>query len=170
MCQKIEELVASQFKNLTGVQIADKNQVLEMNVFPQKREPFKQLLRGVLPDLRLRSSVGLVKVADFAGYIEKAEAKKAAFFQRGLEIVREITCRPELVLEDDLYAELRPQGEGNAYLSAQCEYFLTANKVYTAWAKGLKGNYGAYYPPVSLLEKCRTLRDMIDLYYRRGKF
>ena len=84
-----------------------------------------------------------------------------------------MTGHNALTLEDDLYAELRPREEHhgtNAYLSEQCRYFVQANKVYTAWANGLKGRHWAYYPPVSALEKCRKLRDMIDLYYRRGKF
>ena len=71
MCKRIEELVADQFRNFTGVVVKDENQLLNLEVFPQKREPFKQLLRNVLPDLRLRSSYGLVTVADFAGYVEK---------------------------------------------------------------------------------------------------
>lgn len=66
MCKRIEELVADQFRNFTGVVVKDENQLLNLEVFPQKREPFKQLLRNVLPDLRLRSSYGLVTVADFA--------------------------------------------------------------------------------------------------------
>lgn len=72
-------------------------------------------------------------------------------------------------LDDDLYPELRPSGEGNAYLSAQSRYFIAANRVYNALSAGLKGRF-AYYPPVSQLEKCRTLGEMIDLYYRRGRF
>ena len=75
MCKRIEELVANQFRNFTGVVVKDENQLLNLEVFPQKREPFKQLLRNVLPDLRLRSSYGLVTVADFAGYVEKEEDK-----------------------------------------------------------------------------------------------
>lgn len=169
MCKKIEELVAYQFKNLTGVQ-ADENNILNMNVYPQKRETLKQQLRKALPDLRLRSSDGLVRVSDFAEYIERAETKREGFFQKGLEIARLICEDAGLTLNDDLYAELRPQGEGNAYLSAQCVYFLEASKVYNAWSQELKGDYYPYYPPVSLLEKCRTIREMIDLYYRRGKF
>ena len=162
MCKRIEELVADQFRNFTGVVVKDENQLLNLEVFPQKREPFKQLLRNVLPDLRLRSSYGLVTVADFAGYVEKEEDKRTAFFQKGLEIARQMTGNNALTLEDDLYAELRPREEHhgtNAYLSE-----------HTAWANGLKGRHWAYYPPVSALEKCRKLRDMIDLYYRRGKF
>lgn len=173
MCKRIEELVANQFRNFTGVVVKDENQLLNLEVFPQKREPFKQLLRNVLPNLRLRSSYGLVTVADFAGYVEKEEDKRTAFFQKGLEIARQMTGNNALTLEDDLYAELRPREEHhgtNAYLSEQCRYFVQANKVYTAWANGLKGRHWAYYPPVSALEKCRKLRDMIDLYYRRGKF
>ena len=75
MCKRIEELVADQFRNFTGVVVKDENQLLNLEVFPQKREPFKQLLRNVLPDLRLRSSYGLVTVADFAGYVEKEAGK-----------------------------------------------------------------------------------------------
>ena len=105
--------------------------------------------------------------------MEKEEDKRTPFFQKGLEIARQMTGNNALTLEDDLYAELRPREEHhgtNAYLSEQCRYFVQANKVYTAWANGLKGRHWAYYPPVSALEKCRKLRDMIDLYYRRGKF
>lgn len=49
MCKRIEELVANQFRNFTGVVVKDENQLLNLEVFPQKREPFKQLLRNVLP-------------------------------------------------------------------------------------------------------------------------
>ena len=99
MCKRIEELVADQFRNFTGVVVKDENQLLNLEVFPQKREPFKQLLRNVLPDLRLRSSYGLVTVADFAGYVEKEEDKRTAFFQKGLEIARQMTGNNALTLE-----------------------------------------------------------------------
>ncbi|CDB53321.1 unknown [Azospirillum sp. CAG:239] len=168
MCERIERLVVNEFEKLTGVN-ASENQVMKFEVFPQKREALKQLLRSVLPDLRIYSSVGLVTVADFANYIEKAEEKKKTFFDRGLQIIREATGNENLSLDDDLYPELRPSGEGNAYLSAQSRYFIAANRVYNALSAGLKGHF-AYYPPVSQLEKCRTLREMIDLYYRRGRF
>lgn len=78
MCERIERLVVNEFEKLTGVN-ASENQVMKFEVFPQKREALKQLLRSVLPDLRIYSSVGLVTVADFANYIEKAEEKRRLF-------------------------------------------------------------------------------------------
>ncbi len=168
MCERIERLVVNQFEKLTGVN-ASENQVMNFEVFPQKREALKQLLRSVLPDLRIYSSLGLVTVADFADYIEKAEKKKKAFFDKGLQIIRDVTGNEKLSFDDDLYPELRPSGEECTYLSEQCRYFIRANKVYSALSKGLDGRAG-YYPPVSQLESCRTLREMIDLYYRRGRF
>ena len=107
MCERIERLVVNEFEKLTGVN-ASENQVMNFEVFPQKREALKQLLRSVLPDLRIYSSVGLVTVADFANYIEKAEQKKKTFFDRGLQIIREATGNENLSLDDDLYPELRP--------------------------------------------------------------
>lgn len=169
MCERIEKIVASEFEKLTGIKEAG-NSVMHYSVFPQKREDFKQLLRSVLPDLRIRSSQGLVTVADFANYVEKEEEKKKTFFAKGLQIIKKITGDETLTLEDDLYAELRPTGEGNEYLSAQTRYFMKANKVYYALAQGLKGRHSPYNPPVSLLEKSRTLNGIIDLYYRRGRF
>ena len=106
MCERIERLVVNEFEKLTGVN-ASENQVMNFEVFPQKREALKQLLRSVLPDLRIYSSVGLVTVADFANYIEKAEQKKKTFFDRGLQIIREATGNENLSLDDDLYPELR---------------------------------------------------------------
>ena len=169
MCERIEKLVASEFEKLTGIKETE-SKVMHYSVYPQKREDFKQLLRAVLPDLRISSTQGLITVEDFANYIEKAEEKKKAFFAKGLQIIKEITGDETLTLEDDLYAELRPTGEGNEYLSSQTRYFVKANKVYNALAEGLKGKKFAYNPPVSLLEKSRTLNGIIDLYYRRGKF
>ena len=95
MCERIERLVVNEFEKLTGVN-ASENQVMKFEVFPQKREALKQLLRSVLPDLRIYSSVGLVTVADFANYIEKAEEKKKTFFDRGLQIIREATGNENL--------------------------------------------------------------------------
>lgn len=167
---ELENLIASQFKKLTGVS-ADNNHVLNLSVFPKKREPLKQLLRSVLPDLRIRNLDGVVTVSDFANYIENAESKKKAFFNQGLQIVREITKNESLSLDDDLYAELRPTNEtGNAHLSAQCRYFFKASSVYTALSVGLKGKHQPYYPPTSQLERCGSLKELINLYYRRGKF
>ena len=169
MCERIEKLVASEFEKLTGIKSTESS-VMHYSVFPQKREDFKPLLRAVLPDLRISSSEGLITVEDFANYVEKEEEKKKEFFAKGLQIIRDVTGDETLTLEDDLYAELRPTGEGNEYLSAQTKYFVKANKVYNALAEGLKSKRFAYYPPLSLLEKSRTLAGIIDLYYRRGKF
>ena len=137
MCERIERLVVNEFEKLTGVN-ASENQVMKFEVFPQKREALKQLLRSVLPDLRIYSSVGLVTVADFANYIEKAEEKKKTFFDRGLQIIREATGNENLSLDDDLYPELRPSGEGNAYLSAQSRYLLRRTEFTTLCRPGLK--------------------------------
>lgn len=169
MCERIEKLVSSEFEKLTGIKSTESS-VLHYSVFPQKREDFKQLLRAVLPDLRISSTQGLITVADFANYVEKEEEKKKTFFAKGLQIIRDVTGDETLTLDDDLYVELRPEGEGNEYFSSQTRYFLKANKVYKALAQGLKGSHSPYYPPVSLLEKSRTLNGIIDLYYRRGKF
>lgn len=167
---ELECLIANQFKKLTGVS-TDENQILSLPVFPQKREPLKQLLRSVLPNLRIRSSEGLVTVADFANYVETAQVKKNAFFSKGLEIIRTVTGNDRLSFDDDLYSELRPVNKsGNAYLSEQCRYFIKANKVYAALSKGLRGKLSPYCPPVSQLENCRNLLEIIDLFYRRGKF
>ena len=168
MCERIEKIVASEFEKLTGIKETG-NSVLHYSVFPQKREDFKQLLRAVLPDLRISSTQGLITVADFANYVEKEEEKKKTFFAKGLRIIRDVTGNEKLSFDDDLYPELRPSGEERTYLSEQCRYFIRANKVYSALSKGLDGRAG-YYPPVSQLESCRTLREMIDLYYRRGRF
>ena len=96
MCERIERLVVNQFEKLTGVN-ASENQVMNFEVFPQKREALKQLLRSVLPDLRIYSSLGLVTVADFADYIEKAEKKKKAFFDKGLQIIRSVLRKPSIL-------------------------------------------------------------------------
>ena len=171
MCKKTEELVANQFEKLTGV-TGNHSDVMNLEVYAQKREPLTQLLRQVLPDLRISTSLGLVKVSDFAAYIERQEEKKDAFFKQGLAIVREITGK-EYGLDDDLYHELRPDEDvhgTNEYLSQESRYFLTADKVYRALSVGLKGEKRAYYPPTSLLEKAKNIREIIDLYYRRGRF
>ncbi len=171
MCKQTEELVASQFEKLTGV-TGNHSDVMNLEVYAQKREPLTQLLRQVLPDLRISTSLGLVKVSDFAAYIERQEEKKDAFFKQGLVIVREITGK-EYGLDDDLYHELRPDESThgtNEYLSQQSRYFIKANKVYQALSVGLKGARSAYYPPTSLLEKAKTIREVIDFYYRRGRF
>ncbi len=171
MCKQTEELVANQFEKLTGV-TGNSAEVMNLEVYAQKRESLKQMLRQVLPDLRISTSLGLVKVSDFAAYVERQEEKKNAFFKQGLAIVQEVTGK-EYGLDDDLYSELRPDEEvhgTNEYLSQETKYFLHANKVYQALSLGLKGSKRAYYPPVSLLEKAKNIRWIIDLYYRRGRF
>ena len=171
MCKKTEELVANQFEKLTGIE-GNSAEIMNLEVYARKRESLKQMLRQVLPDLRISTSLGLVKVSDFAAYVERQEEKKEAFFQKGLAIVREVTGK-EYGLDDDLYSELRPDEAThgtNEYLSQQCRYFIKSNKVYQALSLGLKGSKKVYYPPVSLLEKAKTIREVIDLYYRRGRF
>lgn len=171
MCKQTEELVASQFEKLTGITGAH-SEVMNLEVYVQKRESLKQMLRQVLPDLRISTSLGLVTVSDFAAYVERQEEKKNVFFKQGLAIVRDVTGK-EYGFDDDLYSELRPDEEvhgTNEYLSQQCRYFIKANKVYQALSLGLKGARGAYYPPVSRLETAKNLREIIDIYYRRGRF
>lgn len=171
MCKKIEELVASQFEKLTGV-TGNSDEVMNLEVYVQKREALKQMLRQVLPDLRISTSLGLVTVSDFAAYVERQEEKRDDFFKKGLAIIREVTGK-EYGFDDDLYHELRPDEKvhgTNEHLAQQCRYFLKANKVYQALSLGLKGARGAYYPPVSRLETAKNLREIIDIYYRRGRF
>ena len=86
MCKRIEELVADQFRNFTGVVVKDENQLLNLEVFPQKREPFKQLLRNVLPDLRLRSSYGLVTVADLPVMWRKRKTSVRLSFRKAWKL------------------------------------------------------------------------------------
>ena len=131
MCKKTEELVANQFEKLTGV-TGNHSDVMNLEVYAQKRESLKQMLRQVLPDLRISTSLGLVKVHEL---------------------------RPD----EDVHGT-------NEYLSQESRYFLTADKVYRALSVGLKGERSAYYPPTSLLEKAKNIREIIDLYYRRGRF
>lgn len=170
MCKKIEELVANQFKNLTGVPAESMDQLLNMEVYPRNREPFVQLMRSVLPDLRISRSDGFIKVADFAQQIENSEAKKRKFFERGLEIVRRVTGNPDYQFEDDLYPDLRPDRQDTKKrLSQEANYFCRANRVYMALAKELNPK-NPYYPELTRCEKASNLRDLIDLYYRRGKF
>lgn len=171
MCKKTEELVANQFEKLTGIE-GNSAEIMNLEVYARKRESLKQMLRQVLPDLRISTSLGLVKVSDFAAYVERQEEKKETFFQKGLAIVRDVTGK-EYGLDDDLYSELRPDEAThgtNEYLSQQCRYFIKTNKVFQALSIGLKGEKRAYYPPTSLLEKAKNIKEIIDLYYRRGRF
>ena len=75
MCKKTEELVANQFEKLTGIE-GNSAEIMNLEVYARKRESLKQMLRQVLPDLRISTSLGLVKVSDFAAYVERQEEKK----------------------------------------------------------------------------------------------
>lgn len=151
--EKIKELVWDEFVNFTGVTGAEN---LDLRVFSVKREIFIRRFRNLFPDLRLRNSLGKVRVSDFVDALFAESIYKEKLFNQALEKVRKITNHPEYTLDDVIYSE-KNRTHLNFYFDMQpvnkalCELF-------------------GYTPPYCFLASQLTVREKCELLYRRGKF
>ena len=135
-----------------------------------EREVFKKVLQAEYPDLRYRNIEGLITIDDFAVKVENELKKKEEFFSKALAIIRNVAGHPEYTLDSFLFEEFEPRHLiGNKKLSDQANYFVHCQKVYNALALKMYTKV-IFYPSAPALEKVHNLRELIDLYYRKGRF
>ncbi len=135
-----------------------------------EREVFKKVLQAEYPDLRYRNIEGLITIDDFAVKVENELKKKEEFFSKALAIIRNVAGHPEYTLDSFLFEEFEPRYlTGNKKLSDQANYFVHCQKVYNALALKMYTKV-VFRPSAPALEKVHNLRELIDLYYRKGRF
>lgn len=135
-----------------------------------EREVFKKVVQEEWPDLRYRNINGLVTIDDFAAKIEAELQKKEDFFNKALAIIRDVTGHPEYTFESTLLEEFKPKHiTGNKHLSENAHYFIRCQRVYRALSAKMYTKV-IFYPSAPTLERASTLRELIDIYYRKGRF
>ena len=135
-----------------------------------KREVFKKAIQLAFPDLRFRHIEGLVTINDFTVKVEKELEKREKFFSKALEIIREVAGHPEYTFDSFLFEEFEPRYQrGNKKLSDESNYFVRCQKVYNALAVKMY-HKSVFHPSAPALEKAKNLRELIDVYYRKGRF
>jgi len=135
-----------------------------------EREIFKKVVQTEWPDLRYRRIEGLVTIDDFALKVEEELQRKEDFFTKALGIIRDITGHPEYTLESVLFAECKPKHKkGNKRLSEESNYFVKCQKVYSALSAKMYTTV-IFHPSSPALEKAGNLQELIDIYYRKGRF
>ena len=135
-----------------------------------EREVFKKVLQAEYPDLRYRNIEGLVTIDDFALKVEEEQKRKEDFFNKALAIIREVAGHPEYTLDSFLFEEFKPRYQtGSQRLSDEAHYFIKCQKVYNALAEKMYTTW-TFHPSAPALERVRNLRELIDLYYRKGRF
>ena len=135
-----------------------------------KREVFKKAIQLAFPDLRYRNIDGLITVNDFIVKAEEELKKKEEFFNKALELIREVAGHPEYSFDSFLFEEFEPRYQsGNKKLSDEANYFVHCQKVYNALAVKMYSK-SVFHPSAPALEKVRNLRELIDVYYRKGRF
>ena len=135
-----------------------------------EREIFKKVVQTEFSDLRYRNIEGLVTINDFAVKVEDELKKKKEFFNKALDIIREVAGHPEYTFDSFLFEEFKPRFQnGNKKLSDNANYFVHCQKVYNALTVKMYSN-GVFHPSAPALEKVRNLRELIDVYYRKGRF
>ena len=137
---------------------------------PSERHAFKKAIQEAFPDLRYRVIDGLVTIDDFAVKVEAELKKREDFFNKALDLIRMVTEHPEYTLDSVLFAEALPKHKtGNQRLSEQANYFVKCQKVYRALSAKMYTKV-IFHPTAPALEKVKTLHDLIDVYYRKGRF
>ena len=148
----------------------DKREKAQYAIPAIEREVFKKVVQEEWPDLRYRNIDGLTTIDDFAVKIETELQKKEDFFTKALAIIRDVTGHSEYTLESALLEEFKPKHiTGNKHLSENAHYFIRCQKVYNALSEKMYTTW-VFHPTAPALEKTRNLRELIDLYYRKGRF
>lgn len=139
-------------------------------VNPTERHAFKKAIQEAFPDLRYRDIDGLVTIDDFADKVEAEIKKREDFFNKALDLICMVTEHPEYTLDSVLFAEVVPKHQtGNKRLSEEANYFVKCQKVYNALSAKMYTKV-VFHPTAPALEKTKNLRDLIDVYYRKGRF
>lgn len=149
---------------------ADEREKALYPIPPIERELFKKVVQAEFPDLRYRNIDGLITIDDFAVKVEEELKKKEDFFNKALGIVREVSGHPEYTLDSFLLEEFEPRYQtGNKRLSDEANYFVKCQKVYNALSKQMYTKE-RFYPKSTALENAGNLRQLIEIYYRKGRF
>lgn len=83
-------------------------------------------------------------------------------------MVKKISGHTEYGLGNRLFEELRvreSEPETNARQAEEVKFFMAANKVFSALSQKTQ-----YYPPYSVLANAENIRELAEIYYRRGQF
>lgn len=170
MVQLYEEKVARIPTSLFAKDDADEREKAQYPIPPIERDIFKKIIQAEFPDLRYRNIGGLVSIDDFAVKVEEELQRKEDFFNKALDIIREVTGHPEYTFESVLLEEFKPkQISGSKRLSDEAHYFIKCQKVYNALSEKMYTKI-VFHPSAPALEKVTTLRELIDIYYRKGRF
>ena len=169
MVELFEEKV-SKVPTIFAFDDADEREKADYPIPPLEREVFKKVLQAEYPDLRYRNIDGLVTIDDFAVKIEEEQQKKENFFNKALDIIRDVTGHPEYTFDSVLLEEFKPShASGNKRLSEEAHYFVRCQKVYNALSEKMYTKV-VYHPSAPALAKAKNLRELIDIYYRKGRF
>ena len=169
MVELFEEKV-SKVPTIFAFDDADEREKAQYPIPPIEREIFKKVLQAEYPDLRYRNINGLTTIDDFAVKIETELQKKEDFFTKALDIIRDVTGHPEYTFESTLLEEFKPShASGNKRLSEEAHYFIRCQKVYNALSTQMYTTW-IYRPSAPALAKAKNLRELIDIYYRKGRF
>ena len=135
-----------------------------------EREVFKKVVQEEFSDLRYRNIDGLVTIDDFAVKIEEELHKKEVFFYKALGTICEVTNHPEYTFDSVLLEEFKPKHTtGSKRLSEEAHYFIKCLKVYNALSTQMYTTW-VFRPSAPALKKANNLRELIDIYYRKGRF
>lgn len=163
--EEIERIVWNEFVKFTGV---EGEEDLNLEIFSIKRENFVRHLRLLFPELRLCNSFGKKTVKDFIDALFAEQIYKEKFINEVLDVVKKISGHTEYGLGDRLFEELRvreSEPETNARQAEEVKFFMAANKVFSALSQKTQ-----YYPPYSVLANAENIRELAEIYYRRGQF
>lgn len=165
MCRskKIKQKLLSLYREKVG-NISDENEEIPII----QRDALKKAIQLAYPNLRYRNINGLVTIDDFANKIEHETAYREEFFTKALELIRRVTGHQEYTFDSFLFEEYEPRYlNGNKKMSDEANYFIKCQKIYQALARM---NKECFHPSSPKLESVKNLRELIDLYYRRGRF
>lgn len=163
--EEIERIVWNEFVKFTGV---EGEEDLNLEIFSIKRENFVRHLRLLFPELRLRNSFGKKTVEDFIDALFAEQIYKEKFINEVLDVVKKISGHTEYGLGNRLFEELRvreSEPETNARQAEEVKFFMAANKVFSALSQKTQ-----YYPPYTVLANAENIRELAEIYYRRGQF
>ena len=171
MCRKqvkarIAEIFDERVKTLPHEQAKNVDERMAYRLNSLDCERMKKAIQAEFPDLRFRRTDGLFTLHDFAVKLENQMQKKEAFFDLALSIIRNFSKHPEYTLNSKLFAEDMPKNTEDQ--SGSANYCIKCRPVMSALATRLFTV--PYYPSSSALEKAENLREVIDLFYRRGQF
>lgn len=165
--KKITDEIVAMFKSLVDPNVELKSNILEQEVLYGLQHDLQRKIQQLYPDLRYRHCGELRTLGDYINKAIDEDNFKREFFEKALGIISETSGHPEYTLDSKLYAE--HLHHGNVKESQEGNYYVHCLPVYKALTKRMYTKV-EYYPNPSLLENAHTLRELIDIYYRKGRF